>query len=215
MKSVPMRAINQTAEQEARYSLKSPLLFGAVQALAPEMRHEILDLAPANPDTLDFFSQYRCRLHLPGCRDQLLQQRCGDDPEAMPRALPLADYMPWPQDKYVPLDLVLLWDLPNYLDRQTLHELIAYLAPAITPNTVLHVYIHTRQVMPVRPGDYRLSDTQLVLVDAPSPWSATSPMYYQELLHKLLTPFRIDRGMLLANGLQEYILRAHASPPLK
>jgi len=37
-------------------------------------------------------------------------------------------------------------------------------------------------------------------------------MYYQELLHKLLSPFRIERGMLLANGLQEYILRAHGSP---
>ena len=37
------------------------------------------------------------------------------------------------------------------------------------------------------------------------------PMYYQERLHKLFAPFRVDRGMLLANGLQEYVMRIHGS----
>ena len=207
-----MRAFNRTAEQESHYSLKSPLLFGVLAALDPETHHEFLDLSPANPDSLDFFSQYRCRLHLPGCREQLLQARHCDEPDSMAQALAFEELIPLPEKQYVPLDLVLLWDLPNYLDKQTLQELIEYLKPCVAANTVLHIYIHTRQAMPLSPGEYRLSGEDLVLVEAPSPWSASSPMYYQELLHKLLSPFRIERGMLLANGLQEYILRAHGSP---
>lgn len=203
-----MRSVNQLSEQESRYAFKSPLLFGVLQEMDPEIRHDILDLAPANADTLNYFSQYRCRLLLPGCRDQLLQ--LGEDAEAAPEPRLFDEYLSWPKNKSVPLDLVLLWDLPNYLDKQTLRGITDYLEPYVTPATVMHIYIHTRQIMPLSPGDYRLGDDQLVHVETASPLSATSPMYHQALLNKLLAPFRIDRGMLLANGLQEYILRARA-----
>lgn len=205
---IPMRAVNTLAEQEARYSMNSPLLFGALQALDPESRVEILELSPANTQFLDYFSQFHCKLYLPGCRDQLLTLRHDDSGTEQPLSSAFKRSIPWPEDETCTLDLVLLWDLPNYLDKRVLSALISYLAPQVSKKTVLHTYIHTRQTMPARPGDYRLTPENNVQVDMPATWNGASPMYYQELLNKVFAPFRVDRGMLLANGLQEYIFRS-------
>jgi hypothetical protein len=206
MKSIPMLAVNQTTEQEARYRFKSPLLFGVLSDLDPEIQCGILDLTPANFNLVEFFNHYRCKLHLPGCRDEILKLA----PETtdsratlrlLKRCIPLRA-----SDKGT-LDILLLWDLANYLKEQTLAALISYLTPYFSEHAIVHAYIHTHQTMPTYPGEYRLSQDNHVIIDNHSSGTMSSPMYYQELLHKVLAPFRVDRGMLLANGLQEYILR--------
>jgi len=205
MHSIPMRAVNQPAEQETRYLLNSPLLFGVLQSLDAEALVCVLDLAPVNGQLLEYFSAYHCKLILPGYRDALLALRPPEDESQPPLASVLASELPLPQS--APLDLILLWDLPNYLDKDVLTALITYLLPHVDDHTVLHMYLHTRQRMPSQPGDYRLSPEQAVMVELSALGTATSPKYYQELLHKIVAPFRIARGMLLGNGLQEYILR--------
>ncbi|MFO7602568.1 MAG: hypothetical protein R6X06_02005 [Gammaproteobacteria bacterium] len=200
---MPMRAVNPLNEQAACYDMKSPLLFGVLQAL--DARVELLDLAPPNSNVLDYFSSYHCKLHLPACRDALLNldATAEDQPpltEVFRRYIPLAEGKP------CSLDLLLLWDLPNYLDRSVLAALITYLMPYVSVGTVLHTYIHTRQRMPESPGNYRLTREHTVTVEMAATWRASSQLYYQELMNKVFAPFRVDRGMLLGNGLQEYLL---------
>lgn len=202
-----MRPVNQAAEQESSYRIKSPLLFGVLQQFDPETRYEILDLSPANTDTLDFFSPYRCRLHLPGCRDTLLTQVTAEAQEPATWTQLFNTCLPWPEPAPASLDLLLLWDLPNYLNEPGVRALIDYLAPCFSARTALHMYIHTRQTMPVTPCNYRITGEQQVQIETFSAWTAVSPVYYQERLHKLFAPFRVERGMLLANGLQEYVMR--------
>lgn len=202
-----MRAVNQRIEQDSRYLLNSPLLFGVLTALDPESRVDILDLAPVNRELLDYFSSYHCKLLLPACRDSLLKLQLEEDQDEQILPRIMNKLMPRPDSNVKPLDLILLWDLPNYLDKQVLAGLMHHLTPWIDSHSVLHTYIHTRQNMPVQPADYRLTQENKLQVTISSDWHADSPMYYQELLHKALKPFRVERGVLLANGLQEYILR--------
>jgi hypothetical protein len=201
-----MRAVISLAEQETRYAMNSPLLFGVLQALDPESRAEVLDLAPANAELLDYFAAYRCKLHLPGCRDALLKHRIAEDATEYSLSAVFNSLVPFADDDNNSLDLILLWDLPNYLDKRILSAFVDYLMPRLDHASVLHTYIHTRQNMPEYPGEFRLTQNDSIMVDMPAAWSAHSPMYYQELLHKVFAPFRVIRGMLLANGLQEYIL---------
>jgi hypothetical protein len=202
-----MRASNQPTEQDTRYHLNSPLLFGVLKAIDPESRADILDLAPATPELLNYFSSYHCRLCLPGCRDALLKLHVEEDQDELTLSHIFNSLMPLPDRDSKPLDLILLWDLPNYLDKQVLAALIAHYTSCIDSHTVLHIYIHTHQTMPEKPADYRLDRDNKILVESSTAWDAVSPMYYQELLHKVVKPFRVERGVLLANGLQEYILR--------
>lgn len=207
MKSIPMRAVNQSAEQETRYRLNSPLLFGALQGLDPESCIDVLDLAPVQAEFLDYFADYHCRLYLPGCRDELLDLIVEDDQDSTDLVNKLSRLIPLPAHTGKALDLVLLWDLPNYLDKQVLSALITHLQPLVDKHSVLHTYIHTRQHMPERPAHFHLTQDNNVLVEIATAWNTDSPMYYQALLHKVLKPFHVDRGMLLANGLQEYVMR--------
>jgi len=211
-----MREVRQLAEQEERYSINSPLLFGALAALDPEKRIEVMDLSPANPQLIEYFNQYHCKLYLPACRDALLELTSRNQAaETEDEAKPVLDAevrscLQTGTEINMPLNVILLWDLPNYLDKRVLSELIAQLAKFSDPNTVLHIYIHTRQSMPDRPADYRLMPDNRIMAKMPGQWHTDCPMYYQELLHKVMAPFRVVRGMLLSNGLQEYILRPQA-----
>jgi len=202
-----MRAVNQPAEQESCYPLKSPLLFGVLQALDPDTRIDVLDLTPAYAGILEFFSQYHCKLFLPGCKEQLLAVHLDEEEDDSALIRKIEACIPMQADKHNALDLLLLWDLPNYLDQRVLPALIKYLASQADERTVLHTYIHTRQTMPARPGDYRLTSEQAIRVNLSAPWTARSPAYHQAMLNKLFSPFRVTRGMLLANGFQEYLLR--------
>jgi len=203
-----MREVKQLAEQETRYSINSPLLFGVLSALDPETRFNVLDLSPANPELVEYFSGYRCKLVLPGCRDELLDLKPDEEDASKPTIeTEINASLPSRAAGELPLNLILLWDLPNFLDKRVLRALAAQLAERCDHNTVLHTYIHTRQNMPDQPADYRLMPDNHILVDIAGTWNTPCPMYYQEMLHKLLAPFRIVRGMLLSNGLQEYILR--------
>lgn len=202
-----MRAINQGAGQESRYQLNSPLLFAALSALDPDNRVDILDLTPATPEHLAYFHDYATRLELPGCSTTLLEQREEEDLHHQKLDRLFKRLIPIPQGTKKPLDIILLWDLPNYLDKGLLAGLIEFLVPRTDPHTLIHTYIHTRQNMPVQPGKYRLLQENKVLVDINPDWSTSSPMYYQELLHKVFKPFQVERGMLLSNGMQEYTLR--------
>lgn len=207
MKNVPMRSVKQRAEQEAHYTLTSPLLFGVLQALEPDTRVEVMELAPANCALLDYFSQFPAKLFLPGCRNELLGLGTSESEAGPPLSQTLQRLIPLQERDRHSLKLLLLWDLTNYLEKSVLSALIEHLSPLFSKLTVLHTYIHTRQTMPALPGDYRLAAGQTVMVDMPAPWTAPSPVYHQALLNKVLSPFRVERGMLLANGFQEYILR--------
>lgn len=212
MRSTPMPTVNQLAEQDTRYLLNSPLLFGVLNALDHDSRCDILDLAPASPELLNFFSDSYCKLFLPGCRQQLLETGHNPDPK---QTLPAPDYrrlVPLPDERDKALDIILLWDLPNYLEKPTLRGVFNHLIPYTDQRTILHTYIHTRQNMPQAPAEFRLFGNNQVFVEINTPWTRSCPMFYQELLHKILAPFRVQRGMLLANGLQEYILRNTATP---
>ena len=207
MRSIPLQTINQGNAQESRYQLNSPLLFAALSALDPEKRVDMLDLTPAMPEHLDYFRDYAVRLELPGCGAELLKPRDEDELDNEPLERLCKRLIPSPANSQKPLDVILLWDLPNYLDKRVLSALIQYLLPRTDRHSLIHTYIHTRQSMPAQPAEYRLSQDNKVQVDIDSEWTARSPMYYQELLHKVFKPFRVERGMLLANGMQEYILR--------
>lgn len=192
---------------EAGYRMNSPLLFQLLQGLPEEGYYQFLDITPATPGLLDFFSQYHCKLYLPGCVNELWQMKAEDldTPHKLNRAL--VNSVGLYRNNKAQLDVLLLWDLPNYLDKQILSGLIEYLLPHTTNTVCLHSYIYTRQEMPASPGRYQFTSDSKMWVEQQSQQTIPCPAYYQEVLHKLLKPFVVHRSILLSNGLQEYILK--------
>ncbi len=205
----PMKVVDEPV-QDADRSKKSPLLFDVVGNFSENSFFEILDVMPAYSQLIEQFSSLHCKLHLPGCNKSLfsLSMDALDTDAKLNRAL--IKTLGFKKQNKASLNLILLWDLPNYLDTNLLRALIQYLLPHCVADVMLHAYIHTREQMPTTPGIYQLqSDRKVSRIDKDKNAGQTclSPMYYQETLQKALSPFLVQRSILLSGGMQEYLLQ--------
>ncbi len=195
------------APQQTGYTMNSPLLFSLLDKFNEETYYEILDVNPANQFQLDYFSRVHCKLFLPGCGQQLLAMNLDEYDTKTKINRALVKNLQLYKNKKASLNLIMLWDLPNYLDPRLLNELNQFLLPHSTNDVILHIYIQTRENMPELPGQYTFQGDNKISVENNSVKTIPCPMYYKEALQKILSPFVVQKGVLLSNGLQEYILK--------
>lgn len=176
-------------------SLLFPSLFSKV---CGSERLRVLEVGPAFPETLKFFSVLKCRLHFANLYDQHIVRNGGGDTsdaelvKAFKAALGLA-----PGEQ---LDLCLLWDFPAFLDDRCLRAFSQALEPHLHARSRAHGFA-------VRTADTRLNHRwygidQPHLFTVRTPWIPNQTLYphSQAILINLLTCFDIDRGMLLPDG---------------
>jgi hypothetical protein len=71
------------AEPPATRSQQTLLFPTLVNRIKPDRRLSVLEIGPALPETIEFFSQFKCRLHFAAMyTDPVLQLQLGDYTEA-------------------------------------------------------------------------------------------------------------------------------------
>lgn len=189
-------------------SFKAPLLSKILEGSDPERREVVLDLGtPSGALLARLGSTRRCRVELADLAskhgvaalheiDALEDGDAADD--AVNRLLP--------DQGDEPLDLVLCWDLPNYLTRAMLQRLFDAIALRAAPRCLLHMLIaYSKREMPSTPARYvPADDGQLAQICRNAAMSA-APRYSPEDLAFAVGQFRYERGVLLANGMQEFV----------
>ena len=184
-------------------SLLFPTLFSQ---LSKQQRFAVLDIGPAMPETIQFFSPFRCRLHCAGMYTEPLVRDGGGQLSAEERVQAFKKCLAIPAGTR--FDLCLLWDFPNYLEDSDLLAFSEALAPHLHSGSTGHAFA-------VRSSGTRL-DHRWYGIDQPhlftlrTPWEPQvriSP-HAQAILINLLTCFTIDRGMLLPDGRLEVALKA-------
>ncbi len=184
-------------------SLLFPTLF---KRIAADRRLSVLEIGPALPETIDFFSQYKCRLHFASMySDPILQLQADDYSEAE-----LVDHLKKSLgfSKNTRFDLCLFWDFLNYLDDKALRAFNTVLKPHIHKTTRAHAFT-------VRTLDTSFSNQQYGIEQAhmfsirprSGPQAPTFP-HTQAILVNLLSSFDIDQGMLLPDGRLEVLMSA-------
>jgi hypothetical protein len=203
---IPLTRVDQQISHENEFAISSPILFDLLENLSTEEHHEILDLLPAKQGVIDLFSSFSCKLYLPGCMQQLCEMSSDryDTVTKLNRAFTknIGIY----KKQKAALNLIFLWDLPNYLDKAVMKGLIEYLLQHARQKVKLHLYIHTREYMPSSPGVYSIMPEGKIWLENSSDTTVKSPLYFQEALQTLFHPFRVKRSIMLSSGLQEYIL---------
>ncbi|MFP4334583.1 MAG: hypothetical protein ACLFQC_03810 [Wenzhouxiangella sp.] len=187
--------------------LAAPLFAQAIGALDPEKRTVVLDLGNIQAGTVDLLSTCRCRLDIANLPDFLpLLAACE---ESAQRHAALADMLAVHQPE--PVDLILCWNLLNYLQRDDIRHLIELLGPRLQPATRLHALMeYASPLMPATPGAWipdagaRLHASQ---VDADQ---VDAPRYRPKELERLMPRLKPERSVLLGNGLQEHLFRPRA-----
>jgi hypothetical protein len=166
----------------------------------------VLDIGPAFPETLDFFSAFRCRLHFAGLYEERVVLEGPEDREHEELVSLFRELLAVEEGSN--FDLVLLWDLPNYLDDQTLSAFSEALAPCLHERTLGHAFAVRTQDTRLQPRWYGIHEKHLFTVREPwTPQRRFHP-HSQAILINLLTCFSIDRGMLLPDGRLEVAMKA-------
>lgn len=180
----------------------APLFRSLVDGLSARERWVVLDLGAARTQTIALFGQHRCRLDIANLADELTELN----------ALPQRTQVQQAVDEVLPkcngeaTDLVLCWDLMNYLERPALSAVMSGIAARCRRGTLVHAlifYSHTH--MPTQPGCYVPQKDNSLIDVAASLGERPAPRYSPDDLKQCLTDYSIERARLLSNGMQKFL----------
>lgn len=191
----------------ARIRDQQTLLFPSlVKNVDPDRRLSVLEIGPASPETLAYFSHYKCRVHFAAMyTDPILQMQDDDHTEG---ELTAHFKRSFGFRKGTRFDLCLFWDFLNYLNDRALRALNTALKPHLYEGTRGHAFtLRTLDTSFVN-QQYGIRQDHLFSI---RPRSGAQPRTFphtQAILVNLLTEFDIDQGMLLPDGRLEVLLSA-------
>jgi len=190
-----------TARQSAKLL---PALF---ENLTEEQRITVLHVGSALPETVRFFSDYRCKLYFvdPFCELPLVEDLEGGV-TLRQRVQALFDFA-----SDVRFDLCLFWDLFNYVGMEAAGLVNEYLSAHLHPHTLAHAFGMHSTRSPQRDCTYSIeSPEELVLRDRPTMLPGYAPLP-QSRLKEALSGFEMQRSVLLADSRLEMLLAARGT----
>jgi hypothetical protein len=191
-------------DRQAADGLNAPLFASIFERLAEEDRCVVLDLGAARTETIAVFGGYRSRLEIADVADGLEELNAEPDPQMLrERAERL---LPSPGAEAA--NVILCWDLLNYLQRPALSALMNAVAERARPGAFVHaLVVYASKKMSIRPGCFVPLDRQRLINLAPIQAERDAPRYSPEDLSRLMPSYTVERARLLRNGMQEFLFR--------
>lgn len=199
-----LRRTTETVDAASAAALNAPLFRSVVERLHTRGRWVVLDLGPAEHRTVQLFGQFRCRLEIADLADSVAMLNAESNARRL-REL-IDSLLPAPGDEAT--DIVLCWDLLNYLQRPALAAMMECVAARGHTGTLVHaLVVYSAKRMPVRPGRYVPVEESRLLSTGASLEQRDAPRYSPEDLALCMPGYTVERAMLLRNGMQEFLFR--------
>ncbi len=198
-----MLSKRQSSEPITQQSKLLPSLF---EHIDEEQRLTVFHAGPALPETVDFFSRYRCKLHFV---DLFAELPIVANEEANPSlGQQFGDLLQLSPETH--FDICLFWDLFNFLSSDAISAFLKELRPYLRAGCLAHGFsVHnlktaqSNQLYGIREIDtLRLRSRQTTL-------PGYAP-HNQSQLKSLLSGFTFERSVLLPDSRLELLLRVKA-----
>lgn len=172
----------------------------ALARLDGTRRHEVLDLGAACEANVGFFSGYRCRVHIADLwADRSAESGPGE--EAGRQTVAALAFVP----SAVRFDLVLSWDLLQYLDEAQATRLVEAIRARCAPEAMLHAAVFTGERLGAHPGTARIRAANRVGFTPAAEPGGLNPCRGAAQFGRRLTGFRLRHSFLAAGAMQEYL----------
>ena len=170
-----------------------------------EKRHaRVLDLGAAIGPNVSFVGRYAPKLYISDLYNTLRSL-----PGGLPRDRKQFDRLltqELPSSELGPFDLILAWDLLNYLTGEQLASLGRHLARLCRQDSLVFALFTNSKEMPSQPIGFRIIDTDTLAYTIDSDIGRRAPLFKEPDLKRLLPDFEVETSFLLRNGFQEYVL---------
>jgi hypothetical protein len=180
---------------------RSPTLQALLSRLSSAGAYHILDLGVASGANVEFFSQFSCRLQIADLPEALASETLrplltADPAAAFRRILPVA------RESF---DVVLAWDVLNYLTREQFGCLAAHVGSLCRPGALMLAFVSTTKEMSNVPLVYRIVDDQTLLVRQQTIAVRSSPRFLPAEVGRLMSGFAVAQSVVMRHGVQEYL----------
>lgn len=166
----------------------------------PSRRIHVLDLGPALGANVSFWTErFLCTVEVADLYPSLAGGPDEDPAAAVAAALPL-------DEGTRRADVVLAWDLFNYLDRDRLRALGERLTERTRPGGLLFAMLWTGKEIPREPGRFTIREGGALVYGVEGERTRPGPRYRPAEIAAVTPGFSADRNFLLRHGVQEYLL---------
>jgi hypothetical protein len=182
-------------------TLSSPGLEEALRGFLDEGDCRVLDLGCAVPSNVEYLSAVASKIQIVDAIDR--DQRAGSaEGSGVCRLSSLRSLIDGHRNSF---NLVLLWDVINYLTPEQAERVLAVVAELCLPNARLHAIIFATDTMPDLPNRYRIVDGARLAYEATTTELRGAPSLPPAAVEKLLEGFRIEHSFVLRHGVHEYV----------
>lgn len=164
----------------------------------------VLNVGPALPETLEFFSGYRCKLHFADLFPELPLR--ADEERGIGLDHLLEEALELPGGAL--FDMVFFWDVLNYMSRPAIGALMGRLRPHLHPDTRAHCFAVHNSKTPEATTYHGIADAgHLSVRQRPRQPPDYQPHPQGELV-AALGFFAVDRSVLMPDRRIELLLQA-------
>ena len=183
---------------------QSKLLAGLFSHVDPEKRLTVLEIGPALPETVAFFSPFRCRLHFVDLYgDPFLREHQGDFSEKELRHC-FEERLRFPEGSK--LDICLFGDFLSFLNDRALRAFNSALRPWIHPKTRAHGFGVHHMAVKLEHQQYGIIDNHTLSIRSRPGGKMPYHPHSQVEMAEMLNCFAFERGLLLPSGKLEMLL---------
>lgn len=198
-------SVHEPRRDTRQVSKLLPQLFGS---LDPSRRMTVLDVGRALPETVTFFSSFRCKLYLLDLYSALQSGRI--DRDSPPRILQRQFHDLFGFQPGTLLDLCFLWDFPHYLNEKQLRAFSSALRLNLHPATRAHGFgVHSAATVLLN-REYGILDAQTLSVRHRAGEQMKHSPHPQSFMNEWLTSFTMTTGVLLPDGKIEMLMSTTA-----
>ena len=198
--SSPQPEPRQLPEPEVQRSLALKTL---TRKLRSEEQYNVLDLGCSVRQNVEFCSNFCRKLYIEDFFCTLSSFDFLSPEDGVPLETVYQYLLPFqPGTRF---DVILAWDLLNYLEELEFRELMSHLGRFCRRDTLLLAFISTRKSIPERPARYSIVDHETITSQRLSDILRPCPQYQEPQLAKLMPGYVVVNSYLLRNGLKEYL----------
>lgn len=196
--------VKAPTQQAARNKSSSPGIKEIGAYLDRKARANILDLGPAIAANIEFFANWSPRIRIEDLYGSI--KLLGDygrtvEPTLCPVFTNLMSCNPGTR-----FDVILAWDLFDYMPSADIESLIAYIDRFTQSGTLLFALVSIQPRIPEQPARFRVLDAEHLCWEYITDSTVSCRRFTQTALLKLLPNFRLRRSFLMRSGFQEYLL---------
>jgi hypothetical protein len=179
----------------------SPGLDEAVRGVEVDGSCRVLDLGPSVAANLEFVGAFASYVHIIDAIDR------GPAATGVGRGEPvrLSSLNALVDKHRRSFNLVLAWDVFNYLSSEQADRLHQSVAELCLPSARLHAIFFATDTMPAVPNRYRIVDRARLAYEPATSEVRGAPDLPAAAVGKLLKGFRVEHSFVLQHGVHEYV----------